>query len=397
MANLVLHDIWKSFGDSPALQGISFECRDGEMFCLLGPSGAGKSTTIRVITGLEKPNRGEIILDGQPITNLFPQDRNMATAFESYALYPHLTVFDNIAFPLRAPIRAGEYSKAELGHRVKEVAVLLNIGELLERYPKELSGGQRQRVALGRALVRKPKIYLLDEPIAHLDAKLRHRMRGELRKIQTELGITTVYATPAQLEALSMADTVAVVNKGKIEQIGPPDEIYDSPDNVFVARFVGDPPMNILQGKITANAVVVDNDIAFMIPLPPATMSMLAQQKQERVKVGIRPKDIQLTAAHAADLHVKGQAREIDTLGQTTVVTVVVGSLEIKVKIPTRAAPVRDSNLGLKFDNSRLYFFDPETKGPQRSILVLLMIDQKKQSLSRAKQSEKHRQPLKKQ
>lgn len=363
MANLVLRDIWKKFGNEPALQGISFECRDGEMFCLLGPSGAGKSTTIRVITGLEMPEQGEIILDGEKITNRFPQDRNMATAFESYALYPHLTVFDNIAFPLRAPIRAGRFSKTEVEQQVQDVAAMLNIGELLGRYPKALSGGQRQRVALGRALVRKPKLYLLDEPIAHLDAKLRHRMRGELRKIQTELGITTLYATPDQLEALSMADTVAVINKGKIEQIGAPDEIYSRPANVFVGRFVGDPPMNILTCQIRANSLVVENDTAFMVPLPrEARSKLLNKENRGRVKLGIRPKDIQLFPESATDVHIKGQVSEIDTLGQTTVVVVRIGSLDLKVKVSTRDAPDRNSNVGLKLENSRFYYFNIESE-----------------------------------
>jgi ABC-type sugar transport system ATPase subunit len=378
MANLVLRDIWKKFGDEPALQGISFECQHGEMFCLLGPSGAGKSTTIRVITGpsgagksttirvitgLEKPEQGEIILDGETITNRFPQNRNMATAFESYALYPHLTVFDNIAFPLRAPIRTSKFSKADVEQRVKEVAKMLNIGELLDRHPKALSGGQRQRVALGRALVRKPKLYLLDEPIAHLDAKLRHRMRGELRKIQTELGITTVYATPDQLEALSMADTVAVINKGKIEQLGPPDDIYSRPANVFVGRFVGDPPMNILTCQNKANSLVVENDTAFMVSLSQEDQSLLAKNgNRRRVKLGIRPKDIQLFPGNIPEAHVRGQANELDTLGQTTVVTVKIGSMKLKVKVATRDAPDRNSNVSLKLDNSRFYYFDIETE-----------------------------------
>jgi ABC-type sugar transport system ATPase subunit len=363
MANLVLRDIWKKFGDEPALQGISFECQHGEMFCLLGPSGAGKSTTIRVITGLEKPEQGEIILDGETITNRFPQNRSMATAFESYALYPHLTVFDNIAFPLRAPIRAGKLSKADVEQRVKEVANMLNIGELLDRHPKALSGGQRQRVALGRALVRKPKLYLLDEPIAHLDAKLRHRMRGELRKIQTELGITTLYATPDQLEALSMADTVAVINKGRIEQLGSPDDIYSRPANVFVGRFVGDPPMNILTCQNKANSLVVENDTAFMIPLSQKDQSLLAKNGDRgRVKLGIRPKDIQLFPGSIADAHIRGQANEVDTLGQTTVVTVKIGSMKLKVKVATRDAPDRNSNVSLKLDNSRFYCFDIESE-----------------------------------
>jgi ABC-type sugar transport system ATPase subunit len=332
------------------------------MFCLLGPSGAGKSTTIRVISGLEMPDKGEILLDGQAITKRFPQNRNMATAFESYALYPHLTVFDNMAFPLRAPIRAARYTQADVEKRVTEVATMLNIGELLARYPKELSGGQRQRVALGRALVRKPQIYLLDEPIAHLDAKLRHRMRGELRKIQTELGVTTIYATPDQLEALSMADTIAVINKGKIEQIGEPDEVYYRPANLFVARFVGDPPMNIFDCTRTAESLIVDSDASFQFPISDSDQAMLAEKvKQQQVKVGIRPKDIELMPGNRGQGHARGQVKGVDTLGQTTVVTVEVNSLELKVKVATREAPERNDTVGLIVDNSRFYYFDSET------------------------------------
>ncbi len=362
MPSLELQNIWKKFGEETALKGVNFKCRDGEMFCLLGPSGAGKSTTIRVISGLELPDEGEIILDGEAITKRFPQDRNMATAFESYALYPHLTVFDNMAFPLRAPIRAANYTEADVEKRVKEVANMLNIGELLARYPRELSGGQRQRVALGRALVRKPKVYLLDEPIAHLDAKLRHRMRGELRKIQTELGVTTIYATPDQLEALSMADTIAVINKGKVEQIGEPDEVYYRPANLFVARFVGDPPMNILNCTLKADSLVVDSEATFQFPAPASDRSMLAEKAgQEQVKVGVRPKDIELVPESRQQTHARGRIMGVDTLGQTTVVTVEVDSVELKVKVATRDAPDRNSNVGLILDNSRFYYFHRET------------------------------------
>lgn len=362
MASVILRDIWKNFGDTQALQGVSFECKDGELFCLLGPSGAGKSTTIKVISGLETPNTGEVILDGEPITHLFPQQRHMATAFESYALYPHLTVFENLAFPLRAPIRASQFTKDDVENRVKDVADMLGIGELLERYPRQLSGGQRQRVALGRALVRKPKLYLLDEPIAHLDAKLRHRMRGELRKIQTELGITTIYATPDQLEALSMADTVAIINRGRIEQIDRPDAVYQHPINVFVARFVGDPPMNILDADLEAEALVVHSHTPFQIPVPAPDRPLLAERVgRGRLKVGIRPIDIHLLPESAADAHTRGQVNDIDTLGQTTIISMLVGSIEMKAKIPTERIPDRNSNVGLVLDTAKFHYFDAET------------------------------------
>ncbi len=358
MASVVLQDVWKTYGSVKALQGVEFEMGEGEMFCLLGPSGAGKTTTIRVISGVEKLDRGDILLGGKTIVGLMPRDRDVAVAFESYALYPQLTVFDNLAFPLRAPIRKAKYSKADVEKRVKEVAELLNIGELLHRLPRELSGGQRQRVGLGRALVRKPQVYLLDEPIAHLDAKLRHRMRGELKKIQTELGITTLYSTPDQLEALSMADTIGVLNLGKIEQVGSPEEVFERPANVFVAQLVGDPPMNILDAMLEAEMLVVDCDVNFQIPLPPAAPSSVSKN----LLVGIRPKDIKLVVGNVEDAHTRGRVKALDTLGQTTVVLVAVGCLEMKVKVLTSEAPARDSLVSLFLDSTKLYYFDSETR-----------------------------------
>jgi multiple sugar transport system ATP-binding protein len=362
MASVALRDIWKRFGEVQALRGVSFECKDGESFCLLGPSGAGKTTTIRVIAGIETPEKGEVLLDNKPISGLLPQQRDVAVAFESYALYPQLTVFENLAFPLRAPIRASQYTEDEVKKRVDEVANMLGIGDLLARYPRQLSGGQRQRAALGRALVRRPKVYLLDEPIAHLDAKLRHRMRGELRKIQTELGITTIYATPDQLEALSMADTIAVINKGKVEQIGTPDDIYDRPANVFVGCFVGDPPMNILTTVLDAETLVVHSDGSFQVPIPSVDRPLLLEQVgRGELKVGIRPKDIQLVAESAEIVHARGRVKDIDTLGQTTAVIVMVGSAGVKVKVPTAQAPDPGSNVGLVLDTSKFHYFDART------------------------------------
>jgi multiple sugar transport system ATP-binding protein len=358
MASIALRNIWKEYGTVRALQGVEFETSDGEMFCLLGPSGAGKTTTIRIISGVEKPDKGDILLDGQSIVGLMPRDRNVAVAFESYALYPQLNVYDNLAFPLRAPIRRDKWPKDEVDKRVKEVAEMLNIGELLHRLPRELSGGQKQRVGLGRALVRKPAVYLLDEPIAHLDAKLRHRMRGELKKIQTELGITTLYSTPDQLEALSMADTIAVLNRGKIEQVGTPEELYERPGNVFVAKLVGDPPMNVLSTTLEGGAFVVEGDGRFSIPIPPGAPPSLDVE----VLVGIRPKDITLEPAEAEEVQTRAQVKDLDTLGQTTVVTVMVGELEMKVKLLTYDAPERDSQVGLVLDTAMLHYFYVETE-----------------------------------
>jgi ABC-type sugar transport system ATPase subunit len=366
MAGIGLRDIWKNFGKKAALQGVSLAAADGELFCLLGPSGAGKTTTIRVIAGLESPDRGEVTLDGQAITRLSPQQRDIAIAFESYALYPHLTVLENLAFPLKAPARAAQYSKAAVERRVREIADVLNLGELLARFPRQLSGGQRQRVALGRALVREPRAYLLDEPIAHLDATLRHRMRGELKRIQRELGITTIYSTPDQLEALSMADTIAVVNGGEIEQIGTPDEIYYQPANVFVARFVGEPPMNLLDACLQESTLAVRSDEPFRVPVPPMHLPGLRWavdgQGSGELKVGVRPKDVRLVVDGSDGVHARGQVTDSDPLGETAIVTVSVGSLELKVTMPTRLAPERGSYVGVALDGAELHYFDVDTE-----------------------------------
>ncbi len=358
MSKIALQDIWKKFKTTEALTGIDFETRDGELFCLLGPSGAGKTTTLRIIAGLEKPDRGDILLDGKSIVESMPAERDVALAFESYALYPQFSVYDNLAFPLKAPIRKNELSNATIQARVNEIATLLGIQDLLQRFPRELSGGQRQRVGLGRALVRKPKLYLLDEPIAHLDAKLRHRMRGELKKIQSELGITTIYSTPDQLEAIAIADTVAVINKGKIEQVGPPGEVYKNPCNVFVAQLVGDPPMNILESTIEGGSIVVNCDVNFQIPIPADAPASLLDQPNGKVLVGIRPKDITSFSSDSESIHARGRTKEVDILGQTTIVIVGVGCLDLKIKMATVDAPSRDALVGLKVDTTKLHFFN---------------------------------------
>jgi len=363
MARVALRDVWKKFNTVQALQGMEFETQEGELFCLLGPSGAGKTTTLRIIAGIEQPDRGDVLMNDESILDLMPKERDVALAFESYALYPQFTVYENLAFPLNAPIRKKQLTAAEVQGRVKEVASLLGIGDLLKRFPRELSGGQRQRVGLGRALVRKPKVYLLDEPIAHLDAKLRHRMRGELKKIQTELGITTIYSTPDQLEALSMADTVAVINQGKIEQIGPPKQVFHFPDNVFVAQLVGDPPMNILGAHIEDGAIVVDCDVNFRIPIPSdAPQALFEAGREGKLLLGVRPKDMFFVSKEAESFHTHGRVRDVDILGQTAVANVVVGCLEMKVKLATGDAPGRDSLVSIAVDTTRLHYFDAQTR-----------------------------------
>jgi len=363
MAKITVQNLSRQYksGEIQALRDVSFECQDGEFFCLLGPAGAGKTTTVKLVAGIESPDGGEVLLDDTPVTTTEPWERDVAVAFETYALYPQRTVRENLTFPLQAPGRKDAWPPAERDKRVVEIANLLGIGELLDRFPRQLSGGQRQRVALGRALVRKPKAYLLDEPIAHLDAKLRHRMRGELRRIQINLGITVLYCTPDQLEALSLADHLAVLNEGRIEQMGTPKDVYERPANVFVARFVGDPPMNILDASVDGNELVVPE--LLRLPAASAVQDLLARNSNGKtVKLGVRPKDLQIVPESSSEAQVKLGVEHVQVMGETSVLTLRTDSVELHAKLATENAPERGSNVGLVIDSASCHFFDPETE-----------------------------------
>jgi multiple sugar transport system ATP-binding protein len=290
-----------------------------------------------------------------------PKDRDVAVAFETYALYPQRTVRENLAFPLNAPMRKDQMSQAQVQDRVLEIAELLGIGELIDRLPRQLSGGQRQRVALGRALVRKPKAYLLDEPIAHLDAKLRHRMRGELKRIQMSLGITTLYTTPDQLEALSLADHMAVLNEGRIEQVGTPADVYKRPVNLFVARFVGDPPMNIIASSLVDDSL---NLIGLAkIPIRTDLKSRLVKGAGgDLISVGIRPKDLTIVPESDPQAQFKAEVKHVQVLGETSIVSLVVDSHDLRAKLSTQAAPSRGEHVGLNLDLADCHYFNPQTQ-----------------------------------
>jgi multiple sugar transport system ATP-binding protein len=362
MASLELQKITKTFGKKIALEDVSFKCKEGEMFCLLGASGAGKSTTINIISGIIPPDSGKILIGEKDFSGAFPQDRNIATAFENYALYPHMTVRENLLFPLNSPVRKKESSKAEKEERVKNVAEMLGIAELLERLPQELSGGQKQRVALGRTLVRRPNIFLLDEPISHLDAKLRHRMRSELKRIQKEFGITTLYSTPDQLEALSMADTIAVIKEGKIQQIGTPDDVYYKPCNIYVAQFLGDPPMNLFAVDYQGSYAIVDCDSPYKLPISEKDQKMLNEKMGScQLIIGVRPRDIKFVNPDDPKALIKGVIKIVETLGQTTIVNVQVESESIKVKTYTETVPAVGSVVGMMYDLDNFYYFDRNT------------------------------------
>jgi ABC-type sugar transport system ATPase subunit len=287
MAGLTVDQISKSFNGTNVLNKISFELAEGELLVLLGPSGCGKSTLLRIIAGLEEADSGEIHLGGKRVDHLRPKDRNVALVFQNYSLYPHMSVEKNLGFPLKV---AGA-PKAEIAARVKEIAAMIGLGDRLNDRPAQLSGGQRQRVALGRAIIRKPSIFLLDEPLSNLDADLRVRMRQEIVKLQREVGVAMIHVTHDQTEALTMADRVALLHKGRIEQIGKPEELYRSPATLNVAQFVGQPKINVIESHIESERLlplgIALND------LEPGISEQV--QKLGKVLVGIRPEAIEIS------------------------------------------------------------------------------------------------------
>ena len=292
MAEIRLENIRKLFKDIAVINGIGLTIKDGEFFTFVGPSGCGKSTILNMIAGLESPSAGKIYFDNTVMNELSPKERDVAMVFQSYALYPHMSVHENIAFPLR--IKKTE--QASLTEEVKRVATLLGLETMLHKKPKELSGGQRQRVALGRAIIRKPKVFLMDEPLSNLDARLRIAMRAELKKLHQQLGITTVYVTHDQSEAISLSDRVAVLNEGVIQQCGTPLEIYRKPANVFVGGFIGSPPMNFIRSSVqNLDPLEIDCD---GIIISPTTVRL---SEKTNLTIGIRPEDIIISAEKSGE------------------------------------------------------------------------------------------------
>ncbi|MDP2801962.1 MAG: sn-glycerol-3-phosphate ABC transporter ATP-binding protein UgpC [Phreatobacter sp.] len=296
MAGVTLRNVFKRYGDVEAVRGINLDIADEEFVVLVGPSGCGKSTTLRMIAGLEDISDGDIAIDGYVVNDVPPKDRDIAMVFQNYALYPHMTVAENMSFGLRLK----RYPKAEIKSRVDEAARILDIRELLERKPKALSGGQRQRVAMGRAIVRNPKVFLFDEPLSNLDAKLRVQMRTEIKKVHLKVRTTTVYVTHDQVEAMTLADRVVVMNHGLIEQIGPPNELYHHPRTRFVAGFIGSPAMNFIPAQLRATAggldLVVSDSI--VLPVPPARVERYKGfAGQAGLVLGLRPEHITETSA----------------------------------------------------------------------------------------------------
>ncbi|MEU8782773.1 ABC transporter ATP-binding protein [Streptomyces sp. NPDC048637] len=345
MSRLRIEGVTKSFGRTVAVDGVSLDVGHGEFLVLLGPSGCGKSTLLRMIAGLTPPSAGRILLDEADITHTPPRDRDLAMVFQSYALYPHLSVARNIGFPLRARRRP----RAEIRAGVAAVAEVLDLGELLDRRPKELSGGQRQRVALGRALVRDPGAFLMDEPLSNLDAKLRASTRAELTGLHSRLGSTFVYVTHDQVEAMTMATRIALLNGGRLEQIGSPAEVYDEPASVFVAGFLGSPPMNLIDarvisrdGELRAVAEGIDVPLGIAGDLPPRD-----------VVLGIRPEHV--TAGVEMP---RATVRAVENLGSDEVAHCSVGAAEVALRGPRPLGVAAGDSLGLGVAPHHVHLFD---------------------------------------
>jgi multiple sugar transport system ATP-binding protein len=355
MAAVSFADVAKSFGAHRVVHGVSFEIADGEFMVLVGPSGCGKSTLLRMLAGLEEISGGTIAIDGRVVNRVESKDRDIAMVFQSYALYPHMTVRENMAFSLR--LRRED--KAETARRVQRAAEILNLVPLLERYPRALSGGQRQRVAMGRAIVRNPKVFLFDEPLSNLDAKLRVGMRSEIKALHQRLKTTTVYVTHDQVEAMTMADRIVVMNEGRIEQIGAPLELYDRPRNLFVAGFIGSPAMNVLDGAIRRGAGAPSVVAAGQVwKLPPGAGGAEGQA----VKYGVRPEHLILDAtASGADRAGAARVALVEPMGAETELVVELGGLSLKAMTRGRTALKPGDAVTVAADAAHAHLFDAAT------------------------------------
>jgi multiple sugar transport system ATP-binding protein len=348
VSNVALENITKHFRNVTALKGVYFSIEDGEFFVLLGPTGAGKTTTLRVIAGLERQDEGSVLFDGERMDGLIPADRDVAFVFQQYSLYPTMTVFDNLAFPLRSRLR--KVPEPDIRQRVEEAAEKLRITHLLERKTAHLSGGEMQRVAIGRAIVREPRIFLMDEPLSNLDAKLREALRVELKHVQKTQGSTTLFVTHDQIEALTMGDRIGVLNKGRVIQIGSPEDIYDRPATTFVAQLVGTPKINLVKADCEDSTLYV-TDSLIRLPIPPCEQGLPAS-----FLLGVRPEDVQpqpdgdfpgeviLTEPLGVEtiLHIE--------TGEQTLLSLIAGMTDLKIGDAVRFNIVRE----------RLHYFSPE-------------------------------------
>jgi multiple sugar transport system ATP-binding protein len=354
MATVEFRKLVKRYGELEVVHAIDLNIQDGEFIVLVGPSGCGKSTTLRMLAGLEDISDGEILIEGRVVNEIEPRDRDIAMVFQDYALYPHMSVYENMAFSLRYR----NTPRKEIGARVHEAAEILGLMPYLQRKPKQLSGGQRQRVAMGRAIVRKPQVFLFDEPLSNLDAKLRGTMRLEMKKLHQQLGVTTVFVTHDQIEAMTLADRVVVMNNGHIEQVGTPDEVYHAPASLFVAGFIGAPTMNLIpvQRGDSNQVRLVENGQAIVLPNPIAASA-------DALMLGMRPEDVDVAQGAIAPGQVDMPAivEVVEPLGADTLVFTKMSGHPVVARVRPDVRPKPGETVDLRFDLARAHLFDAAT------------------------------------
>ncbi len=359
MAELKLTSITKTFGDVTALNNINLEIKDKEFFVLLGPTGAGKSTMLRTVAGLEKPDEGEISLEGHRVNDLIPAQRDVAFVFQYYTLYPTMTVRQNLEFPLRSKVR--NHTEEEITEIVEHAAKTLRIEHLLNRRSTNLSGGEMQRVGIGRAIVRTPKVFLMDEPLSNLDAKLREVMRAELAHLHHDLGSTFFYVTHDQVEAMTMGDRIGVLNEGEILQIGTPEEIYSHPENMFVAKFVGSPPINFLEAKVDKGNLVVGSG-EMLCCLTEEQLQVVEEYNKPVIILGMRPEDIQVTRQEGGGNSFQCEIYFKQSMGAEDILNLKTDGLLFQAIAPPSLNIKVGEKIYAHMDMSRSHLFDPETE-----------------------------------
>ncbi|MFC3705843.1 ABC transporter ATP-binding protein [Devosia honganensis] len=356
MGAISLRDIHKNFGAFPVVRGVDLEIADEEFMVFVGPSGCGKSTLLRMVAGLETISSGEMTLAGRRINDIEPRNRDIAMVFQDYALYPHMSVRENLAFGLKMRRAA----PAEIDSRIAEAAEILQIGALLDRRPSELSGGQRQRVAMGRAIVRRPLVYLFDEPLSNLDAKLRVEMRLQIKRLHQLLRTTTIYVTHDQTEAMTLADRITVLKDGLIEQVGTPTELYDQPNSLFVAQFIGSPAMNVVEGVVIGSGRDISIRLDDDIELPLHAYDLRAGH---RVMIGIRPEHLEQPrhGEKPNSFALTGTSELVETLGSDTFALCAIGSLRLMARLTPGRISAPGQRIDLELNLDRLHVFDAET------------------------------------
>jgi len=357
MATVTFDGVWKKFGEVVAVNDLNLKIEDGEFMVLVGPSGCGKTTSLRMIAGLEEISEGTLSIGDRVVNHVAPKDRDIAMVFQSYALYPHMTVRDNMAFGLKLR----KTPKDEITRRVGEAAAMLSCENLLDRKPRELSGGQRQRVALGRAIVREPAVFLMDEPLSNLDAKLRVQTRAEIARLHQRLGTTTVYVTHDQVEAMTMGERIAVMSEARLQQVGSPQELYDHPDNRFVAGFIGSPSMNFLDVDVTGSgdAIVLKGD-GVELPLPERYKDSIKGHEGKKLAAGVRPEHLDMKVDGPSGT-LSGNADVVEYLGNEELIHLTVGTLDVVALIGSEHRVKPGDDLQLKISLDKVHLFDPES------------------------------------